>query len=144
MRKILIVLLLCMPSILLAQKTLLNTTAEAKQICDDVMQDFVMQNINIAYDKLKPIAILNSDDIDKLKSQTIEQGRIIIERFGQPLDFLLVKTKAIEGVLIRYLYVLRHEKYALRFQLDFYRGTNDKWGLSNIMWDDKVRTLLDE
>ncbi|WP_299366480.1 hypothetical protein [Winogradskyella sp.] len=144
MKKILIVLLLCMPSILLAQKTFLDTTEEAKQICDAVMQNFVMKNINVAYDRLKPIAILNSEDIEKLKSQTIEQEPIITKRFGQPIDFLFVKAKEIEGVFIRYIYVLRHERYALRFQFDFYRGSDNKWGLSNFMWDDGLRTLLDE
>ncbi|NZA24914.1 hypothetical protein H0E84_00805 [Luteimonas sp. SJ-92] len=62
-------------------------------------------------------------------------------RFGESLDYELLRNDSIGGSLIRVVFVHRFEKHAVPWQFVWYRG-GDGWLLNSFSFTDDLAQLL--
>jgi hypothetical protein len=143
MRSILAVLLLlacCVPAHAAeTMKTEAETLALARRAMDAAMVD----SPAAAFEPLKAYWPLDPVEIDAMKNATQQQWPIVAARFGQPIAYELVSTERIGTSFVRYTFLQKFERYAIRWTLSFYRP-KDGWMTSTFKWDDQIETLYTE
>jgi len=128
----------------LAQKIELKDQKAIEETCESVMDEFLNMNYDGAFVIMKTFSAVNNDSFEKLKAESVEQSAYVVQNYGQPLDYTKIKERELTGVLKEITYIIRHEKYGLRFQFQLYRGKGDLWRLTNFLWNDELKLLIKE
>src|SRR5690606_17411022 len=109
---------------------------QTKPICMEAAQHFAAGNYDLAYQGLLPHWPLPKEEVQNLGYQTKTQLKMVGERFGVSLGAEYVATITAGESLIRHIFLIKHEKHALKFACVFYKPS-DKWLVNSILWDDK-------
>lgn len=141
--KYILLVLFIFPTLSLAQVEGLNNEAEILSETEKVMKDFFSMNYSSAFEKMTPFSVLPLEDFNDLKKQSIEQSSLITSNYGKTLELRLVEQNRVDNFFVTLTYVIRHEKYGLKFQFDFYKGKDDKWRMTNFLWNNELRKLID-
>ena len=144
MKTILLIILLYTPLFFFAQETGLKNEKEIKKTCDEVMQNILKKDYETAFTKLMSVATVPKEEMEKFKAQSIEQKGMVAEKFGEYLDYKLVKESEIGGIVKQLTYVIRLEKSGLKYVFYFYNGKDNLWRLTNFAWNDELTPLLDD
>ena len=114
-----------------------------KEATNDIISNFNQDSIAVAYKLMREIWILPEEELDRMENQSTEQLGRLNERFGEYIDYKLVRVDEVEDVLYRISYVLRYEKHGLRVVFQFYKGKGDLWYLNQFNWDDALTRLFE-
>ena len=118
-----------------------TTTEQTQAICGGAATLFASGEHDRAYESLLPYWPLPEEEIQNLGYQTKTQMGMVGDRFGQSLGAEHVETIAVGNTLVRHIFLIKHEKHALKFSCVFYKP-KDRWLVNTILWDDKPHTLV--
>ena len=124
-----------------AQAQVLTRPGDVRKLTDDVMQEICKTNYNGGLDMLKPYSFLSSAEIDTIETTLKAQLPKIEPNYGKILGSELVSQKQIRDSLLSLNYLLRMEKFALRWTFTFYNGSKG-WNLVYIDCNDKLLALF--
>ena len=145
MKKILFVVFLLVISCTLSKEALsyqaISNELGCKSVCKDVMIALENNKVNKAFDILSRYWLFGSLELNKLQANTISQIKGIKPRFGKITGSEYIKKETVTNTLIKYTYLLRFERHALRWMFTFYKP-NSKWLLNSFQWDDKIQLLF--
>jgi hypothetical protein len=139
MKRLLLVLLLLFSSTALHAQTL-KIEADTLAVANKLMDTAMTQTPDKAFAILKPYWPLDPAEIDGLASNAKLQWQMIETRFGKPIGYELVATERIGSSFVRYIFLQKFERHALRWQVGFYRP-KDVWLTNQFAFDDKVQAL---
>ena len=108
------------------------------------MKEFLNMNYDGAFAIMKTFSAVDDDSFETLRTQSVAQSEFVIKKYGEPLGYTKIKERELTGVLKEITYIVRHEKYGLRFQFQLYRGKGDLWRLTNFLWNDELKLLIKE
>ena len=118
------------------------TTVEKTQaLCSAAAALFASGQHDRAYESLLPYWPLPKEEIQNLGYQTKTQLGMVGDRFGKPLGAEHVETIAAGDSLVRHVFLIKHERHALKFSCVFYKP-KESWLVNAILWDDKAHTLV--
>lgn len=140
-RILLVLLLLALPAVAGAET--LRSEADTLALSRKMMDVAMTQPPGAAFAVLKPYWPMDPAEIDGLTSNASLQWQVIEARFGKPLGYELVRTERIGQSFVRYVYLQKFEKHALRWRVSFYRP-RDAWMTNHFAFDDQLESLYIE
>ena len=111
--------------------------AEIRQMCEETLSLFLRKDCRAAFLKMARHTPFSRDEMLNLAGQTEKQFEVIEARVGRMLGSEFVTRDAAGQSLLKFTYILKYEKHALRWRFVFYKP-KDKWLLSSFHWDDKL------
>jgi len=114
----------------------------ARKTMDEAMALFVKSDIEGGFGKLRNYWPLPSGEIDTVIEKSVEQRKRIAFRFGDSLGYELVRQQRLGDSLVRYVYIEKFERSALRWNFVLYKPA-DSWTFDSISWDDNLQALFD-
>lgn len=118
-------------------------TVEATRIFADECADaFGTGDYDAAFKLASKYWIFPISEMENLKAVTIKQLNMVRQRFGNPIGAEFIKKEQAGDSLIRYSYLIKHERHALRLIITVY-SPKDIWLLNAFSWDDEIADLLD-
>lgn len=124
-----------------ARKTLPNL-AEARKVADQAMAFAIQEKFEEAYGSVKPFWPLPAVEIDGLANQMKTQWPMVQQRYGKSLAMEFIREERIGESFVRYTYLQKFERHAIRWMFGFYRPAND-WVVNAVSWDDGVSELFE-
>lgn len=125
-----------------ALKTLTNP-AEARKVADQAMAFAKQEKFEEAYGSVKPFWPLAPVEIDGLANQMKMQWPLVQQRYGKSLSTEFIGEQRIGESFIRYVYLQKFERHAIRWMFVFYRPANDGWLVNAVSWDDGIAELFE-
>lgn len=116
--------------------------AAAKAFCDAFMAKVAADDLPGAFATLRTAATLPLPEIDTLERQTVTQRSVVAPRFGKSVGTEFVRKEAGGNSLIRFTYIEKFERHALRWMFTFYKPAN-QWRFNGLSWDDRIQELLE-
>jgi len=115
---------------------------EATRTYSDKITDLVKaDNIEGAFKIIREQWLFPEEEIANLQTQTVSQLPMLKSRFGKILEKKFMKEEVIEDLMVRYIYIIKYEKHAIRWSFTFYKpGT--RWLLNSLKWDASVDELF--
>ena len=138
-RTTLALLLLCIPYVALSGG--IPSIVDARAIADNAMESFGREEFDPGYEGLKPYWPLPVAEIDNLINQTLTQWPLVQQRFGKSLGTEFVKEEKGGESFVRFTYLQKFEKHAIRWLFIFYRPKNE-WVINGVTYDDQVSQLF--
>lgn len=123
------------------QKTLASA-AEARKVAEQTMALVRQEKFAEAYGTVKPFWPLPAIEIDGLANQMNTQWPMIQQRFGKSLATEFVNERTIGESFIRYTYLQKFERHAVRWTFVFYKP-KEGWLVNSVSWDDGVSQLFE-
>ena len=123
------------------QKTLASA-AEARKVAEQTMALVKQEKFAEAYGTVKPFWPLPAVEIDGLANQMNTQWPMIQQRFGKSLTTEFVNERTVGESFIRYTYLQKFERHAVRWTFVFYKP-KDRWLVNSVSWDDGVNQLFE-
>ncbi len=120
----------------------LKTEVEAKKLCDTASSQFGNGKISESFNILKQHWPLPDEEISALIYKTKSQLQMVDSRFGTLLGSDYISTKKAGNSFIKFTYVIKYQKHALRYMCIFYKP-KDLWVLNAVTWDDEIKKLFD-
>lgn len=117
------------------------TVERTRDICGEAAALFASGDIDQAYGSLLPYWPLAKEEVENLAYKTRQQLEMVGSRFGQPLAGEFVQTVSAGDSLVRHVFLIKHEKHALKFSCVFYKP-KDTWLVNAVQWDDKPQSLV--
>ena len=117
-----------------SQNTLLKDTEAAKLLSRSVSQDFRDHKIEEAFNILSPYWPLPVNEINNLKTQTIQSINLISERYGKAESVVKVSEQNIKDAGFRETYLVKFEYTAIRLIFTYYKNSKG-WLVNGFKWD---------
>ena len=121
-------------------KVLMSNAADIQQFCSSVLQYIVQEDFESGFDLLAKRSIHPKSLMDKQRDLTKRQISLLAPRFGKAIGYELVNIATPCGSIMKYTYIVKHERHALRWRFTFYKP-KEKWILNTFRWDDKITEL---
>lgn len=118
-----------------------TTVEKTQEICSAAAALFASGQYDRAYESMLPYWPLPKEELQNLGYQSKAQLEMLGQRFGKSLGAEYVKTMRAGDSLLRHVFLIKHEKHALKFSCSFYKP-KDSWLVNTIVWDDKIHTLV--
>lgn len=119
----------------------LSSREETKRLSDDFMKKISDGQIGPAFESIRPYFPLPDNEFAVTLDKTVKQLATISVQYGRPAGYELVKEEMVGTSLVKYTYLQKFEKNALRWSLLFY-GPGNRWQINNLNWDSKIRKLF--
>ena len=119
----------------------LKQPADVKNLTDTVMQEVSTENYTSGLDVLKQYSILSSAEIDTIESNLKAQMPKVEPSYGKIVGVEYIAQKQIGISLLNLTYLLKMERYALRWTFSFYNG-GAGWNLIFIDYNDKLQDMF--
>lgn len=120
----------------------LKTENETKSLCDKASSQFGAGHVKESFNTLKQHWPLPEEEINNLIYKTESQLQMVDSRFGALLGSDYISTQKAGNSFIKYTYVIKYQKHALRYMCIFYKP-NDFWVLNAVTWDDETKKLFE-
>lgn len=140
MRYIISTMLLICSLSLSAAEPLQNKQA-MQSLVETVMRDVGKGKLREGMERLTPYVLFPAREMDAQLSQVEMQMPMVLQRYGKPVGFELVKVETAGDSLIQYAYLQKFEKHALVWRFIFYQS-NGQWMLNHWSFDDKIKMLF--
>src|SRR5437762_2494052 len=122
------------------QRKKLNRDIDKERIdnvCDKFMQTFANGRIVEALQLLKK----KIRTIDSLRITINAQQNNIFPAYGKMLSSEFITERKIKGFIAQRFYILKFEKYYLKFDFTLYR-TNSGWTVTHFEYDEELNEIL--
>lgn len=113
----------------------------AVALSDRLMKAIADGRAHEALDTLKPHTTAPDAQFDSMVEQIRQQKPAVASRFGESLDYELLRNDTIGGSLTRLVFLHRFERGAMIWLFTWYRGDNG-WVLTNVRFADDVNLLF--
>jgi len=94
-----------------------------------------------AWKRMKPAAIVPQAEFDAFAAQFASQHTNIGQRYGKPTGFEYLDDEQLGTSLLRFRYISKYERSAMRWLFVFYR-TQSGWVLSDFKFDGNIMALF--
>jgi len=95
-----------------------------------------------AFDRLETHWAFSDDEMIQLLREVERTRAVVADRYGDALDYRLVREETVDEVFARFVYIERFELHGLRWRFTFCRGA-DGWSLNDVYFDDEIEAVLD-
>lgn len=124
-----------------AQERTFGTKREITARLDAFMQLLVDGDNAAAFELLAPYWPFGAEEVAGVRRSLEENANTILARYGELLGYEQAEQQQIGSSLVRFTYLAKYERHALRWSFDFYRP-DDRWLLNSFWWDDSVEELF--
>jgi hypothetical protein len=124
-----------------AQPKPARTKEELAAACDKLMQTFRDGKFKPAMQMLKQISLIKYSKIDELAEQANNQMVDLADTYGKIVSYEFVNEKAIKDFIYKRSYVLRFEKYYLKFSFILYKATAG-WTITHFVYNEEIEELF--
>ena len=140
MKHLLFLLLIAIGLPAMAQSSGAPDRKSISDSCDKVMK--LIQSGSYAEGMMivKRNSIMKEDALHDLATKMDEQLQVVSSVYGKVIGVSFVKDKNISDVLFKRLYLLRLERYYLKFGFIVYRGSNG-WVMTGIIYNEDIEEL---
>ena len=118
-----------------------NSIQKANSNCDAFMKDFKDGKFSQAIQSLKQISVIDSPSIDSLDLTVNRQMRILLSSYGKILSYEFIRERKVKDFIIKRFYILRFEKYYLKFDFVLYR-IGAEWKITNFNYNEDLIEVL--
>ena len=105
--------------------------------CDKFMKLFQGGKQLQAMQMLKTISLLKEEDIDKLSDQVESQLETIESNYGKMISYEFVKDKEVKDFILKRIYILRMEKFYLKFSFILYKSSAG-WKVTGVNYNEDI------
>lgn len=127
----------------LANAADLKTGEDTLRTCQESADLFGRAKYAEAFDLWAPHWAFPKQELKSLAAKTISIMDQAKSRFGKPLAAEFLYTESTGESLQRHMFLIKHEKHALRFSCLVYKPA-DTWVVNSIKWDDKITLFYKE
>ncbi|HEU4860999.1 MAG TPA: hypothetical protein VFT15_14230 [Chitinophagaceae bacterium] len=110
-------------------------------ICDKLMQNFRDGKIPEALQLLKQNSTIDHSAVDSLQETMISQMNAILPSYGRILSYEFIREKKIKDFLAKRFYMLKLEKYFLKFDFTIYKSSTG-WTITNFTYNEDLIEVL--
>jgi len=133
--------MLCLALAGFSQEQTFRTKREITARLDAFMQLLVDGDNAAAFGLLAPYWPFGAEEVAGVRRSLEENADTILARYGDLVGYELAEQQEIGSSLLRFTYLAKYERHALRWSFDFYRP-EDRWLLNSFWWDDSVEELF--
>lgn len=130
-----------LPQNISADIKMLKERKDTQWLCDLFMLKLTELDANEAFLTLRPYSTMAEEDF----AQYAEQANTIIETvkpdYGKIVGYVLLEEKSVKDIVLRYTYLLKFERHALRWTFFFYRS-DSAWIFNEFNVDNKLHELF--
>jgi len=120
----------------------LATVEDTKKLSNKAASLLGQEKIVEGFSSFKPYWPLPPVEIDGLINQTNIQWPMVRQRFGKSVGVELVKEYKLGTSFIRYVYLHKFERHAIKWIFTFYKP-KDVWVVNAVSFDDKIDVLFE-
>ena len=124
-----------------SQTRFLQSVDEAKHAAEGVVASVAANNFSGAWKELRPLSVVPASEFDVFEAQFNSQWGNLLQRYGSALGYELVREDPVGSSLVRYTFLVRHEKAPIRWVLVFYRAEKG-WVATDFKFDGSVNVLF--
>lgn len=124
-----------------AQSKFLPNAADAKRAAEGIVASIAASNFPGAWKEMKPLSVVPATEIEVFEAQFNSQAENILRRFGSPIGYELIREESLGTALVRYQFLVRHEKAPLRWMFVFYRAEKG-WVMTDFKFDGNASTFF--
>ncbi len=123
------------------QKQIDKDKERINEVCDSFMQEFSSGNIPKAIDLIKQNSVLSPSTLDTIQVQIVNQLNISLPEYGKMISYDFVSEHKVKDYIERRFYILKFEKYYLKFDFTLYKSING-WTITMFNFNDELIELL--
>ncbi len=120
-----------------AQVETLSTWSDAIDLVNNSASAFVQGNYEAAYSRMQPYWPIAGEDVDRVLTRTADLMPDVIDQYGDPVDFHILRETLVGEHLGRLEVLIRCEVYGIRLVYEFYRAP-DGWVLTSFLWNERL------
>jgi hypothetical protein len=124
-----------------AQNTAGVTREGVVAYCDKFMQTFGQGKVSEAVLSLKDISVIPGDKINDLAAEAKKQMIGLGNTYGKMAGIELVSEKKVKEFLFRRLYIMRFDKYYLKFSFTAYK-TSTGWAITGFKYNEDIEEFF--
>lgn len=117
-----------------AQSKFLPSASEAKRSAEGIVANIAAGNYPGAWKEMKPLSVIPAAELEVFEAQFNSQADNLLRRFGSSSGYELIREEAVGASLVRYQFLVRHEKAPLRWVFVFYRAEKG-WVMTDFKFD---------
>ena len=143
MRKHLIICLLLLNLISFGQKNefIDKDKQSLDKVCDTFMQTFSMGQYREAFAFFRQNSVLEDEKIDTLIATITSQSENIFPYYGKMISSEFVMERKIKDFIAKRFYILKFDKYYLKFDFTLYK-TTEGWKITSFSYDEDLIEML--
>jgi hypothetical protein len=120
----------------------LKNRKDAEWLCELFMVKLVELGTEEAFMTLRPYSVVTEENFEIFVDQADKIIETVKPDYGAVVGHVLLQERSVKDTVLRYVYLLKFEKYALRWMFYFYRA-DDEWLFSEFNVDNKLYELFD-
>ena len=136
---LLLLSLLCLSSF--CQVNHPKTKQELISVCDKFMDKFKSGKIDEAFEYIKPFSVIEDYKLDTLAKNTKETMIGLSGSYGKMISVEQISEKLVKTFLSRLTYVLKFEKFYLKFRFILY-NSGAGWTITSFKYADDIDDLF--
>jgi hypothetical protein len=141
MKKIVLIILFIVLLITSSFSQSLESINDVIKLTNSVMDKFASGQIELGLDIYKLHTLLSDSDFNVIKTQYNSKSKMIESNYGLCLGTEIAYQEQIGESLFKIIYLQKHTRYALRWDMVFYKSETE-WKLVNILYSDKILDLF--
>jgi hypothetical protein len=110
-------------------------------VCDKFMQAFSKGRYKEAIDLLRHNSVLEPEKIDTLQATIERQSINAFPAYGKMVSSEFIVERKVKDFITKRFYVLKCEKYPVKFDFTLYKGSNG-WTITSFSYNDELIELL--
>jgi len=131
------------PKDLCAQETkILKNKEDAEWLCELFMVKLTELGTEEAFVTLRPYSAVTEENFGVFVEQANKIIDIVKPDYGKIVGHVLLQERSVKNIVLRYTYLLKFERHALRWMFYFYRA-DDEWLFNEFNVDNKLYELFD-
>jgi len=112
-----------------------------EKVCDEFMTQFSLGQVTKAMDLLRTNSVISNSQIDSLTATANNHMSNAFTSYGKIIGFEFVSEKNISDFIYQRFYILKFEKFYLKF--DFFLYNNGKrWAITGFNYSDDLGEML--
>ena len=124
-----------------AQANLIKDEKASILVCEEFMKKLSERKFVEAIQMLKEYSVIDSGKIDTLTFIVSEQMESLGNAYGSIVSYEFIKQRSIENFLFKRIYMLRFEKFYLRFDFTFYNNGKG-WRIINFNFTEHLEDVF--
>jgi len=123
------------------QTKFLGNANDARASLDGIVGCIAASNYSCAWKELRPLSVLPAVELNAFEAQFNSQLGAVIRRFGEPLDLEFLHEQQLGTSLVKYEFLVRHEKAPVRWTFIMYRARKG-WVLTDFKFDGDLQRFF--
>ena len=111
------------------------------EVCDKFMQEFNSGKTSEAIQILRDNSVLSLASLDTLNHEIDREMKMVLPNYGKMISYEFVSEHKIKDFITRRFYILKFEKYYLKFDFTLYKS-NTGWTITGFNFNDELLELL--